>query len=77
MMFTPEDFELPLESQLRMRVIYDEVDNCTDVKELQKQLKAATEMMMNYQHILHRILKEKIEENLTEFNKLLNPSDNS
>ena len=77
MMFAPEDFELPLESQLRMRVIHDEVDNCTDVKELQKQLKGATEMMMNYQHILHRILKEKIEENLTEFNKLLNPSDNS
>ena len=77
MMFAPEDFELPLESQLRMRVIYDEIDNCTDVKELQKQLKAATEMMMNHQHILHRILKEKIEENLTEFNKLLNPSDNS
>ena len=76
-MFTPEDFQLPLESQLRMRVIHDEVDNCTDVKELQKQLKGATEMMMNYQHILHRILKEKIEENLTEFNKLLNPSDNS
>tara|TARA_S200002703_G_scaffold147681_1_gene143714 strand:+ start:696 stop:926 length:231 start_codon:yes stop_codon:yes gene_type:complete len=76
-MFTPEDFELPLESQLRMRVIHDEVDNCTDVKELQKQLKASTEMMMNYQHILHRILREKIEENLTEFNKLLNPADNS
>ena len=50
-MFAPEDFELPLESQLRMRVIHDEVDNCTDVKELQKQLKAATEMMMNYQRI--------------------------
>ena len=48
-------------------MITDEVDNCTDVKELQTQLKHATELMMKYQTILHRILKEQITKNLEDF----------
>ena len=63
-MFEPEDFQLSLESQLKLRVIRDEVDECRDMKELQEQLKAATELMMKYQTILNRILREKITENL-------------
>ncbi len=63
-MFEPEDFQLSLESQLKLRVIRDEVDECRDIKELQEQLKAATELMMKYQTILNRILREKITENL-------------
>jgi len=63
-MFEPEDFQLSLESQLKLRVIRDEVDECRDVKELQEQLKAATELMMKYQTILNRLLREKITENL-------------
>ena len=42
----------------------DEIDECRDIKELQKQLKAVTELMMRYQTILNRILREKITENL-------------
>ena len=76
-MFDASDFEMPLETQLKLRVIRDEIDNCKNVKELQTQLKGATELMMHYQHILHRLLKEKIEENMAEYNKLLKPSDNS
>ena len=76
-MFTAEDFNLSLEEQLKLRVIGDEIENCSDVKELKKQLKAATEAMIKYQHILHRILKEKIEENLTNFHEELGLSDNS
>ena len=45
-MFTPEDFQLSLESQLKLRVIRDEIDHCRDVEELQEQLKLATELMM-------------------------------
>jgi len=63
-MFEPEDFQLSLESELKLRVIRDEVDECRDIKELQEQLKAATELMMKYQTILNRLLREKIAENL-------------
>ena len=64
-MFEPEDFQLSLESELKLRVIRDEVDECRDIKELQEQLKAATELMMKYQTILNRLLREKITENLS------------
>jgi hypothetical protein len=63
-MFKPEDFQLSLESELKLRVIRDEVDECRDIKELQEQLKTATELMMKYQTILNRLLREKITENL-------------
>jgi hypothetical protein len=63
-MFEPEDFQLSLESELKLRVIRDEVDECRDIKVLQEQLKAATELMMKYQTILNRLLREKITENL-------------
>ena len=66
-MFDPQDFQLSLESQLKLRVIKDEVDECSDIKQLQEQLKAATELMMKYQTILNRLLREQIEKNLTDF----------
>lgn len=66
-MFTPEDFQLSLESQLKLRVINDEVDACKDVLILQEQLKASSELMMRYQTILNRILKEQVLKNLTDF----------
>ena len=66
-MFDPQDFQLSLESQLKLRVIRDEVDECSDIKQLQEQLKAATELMMKYQTILNRLLREQIEKNLKDF----------
>lgn len=66
-MFKPGDFNLSLESQLKLRVINDEIDSCTDVQALQEQLKASTELMMRYQTILQRILKEQLLNNLTDF----------
>jgi len=64
-MFVPEDFQLSLESELKLRVIRDEIDQCKDISELQQQLKSATELMMKYQTILNRLLQEKITENLS------------
>jgi len=64
-MFVPEDFQLSLESELKLRVIRDEIDQCKDIPELQQQLKSATELMMKYQTILNRLLQEKITENLS------------
>lgn len=66
-MFQPGDFELPLEIKLKLRVVNDEIDNCDDVKELKEQLKKATELMMNYQNIMNRMLREQIQKNLTDF----------
>jgi hypothetical protein len=66
-MFQPGDFELPLEIKLKLRVVNDEIDNCDDVKELREQLKKSTELMMNYQNIMNRMLREQIEKNLTDF----------
>ena len=66
-MFQPGDFNLSLESQLKLRVINDEVDSCKDVKVLQEQLKASSELMLRYQTILQRILKEQLLNNLTDF----------
>jgi hypothetical protein len=59
-MFKPEDFELPLEAHLKLRVMTDEVNNCNDVEQLREQLLASAKLLMNYQHILNRILREQI-----------------
>ena len=37
-MFNPEDFELTLEAQLKLRVLKDEIAGCSDVKQLQDNL---------------------------------------
>lgn len=74
-MFSAEDFYLTMEEELKLRVITDEIKECRDVSELQKQLTASTELMMKYQHILHRLLKEKIQENLNAFKAGLEPLD--
>lgn len=59
-MLTPEHFNIPLEKQLKMRVIYDEVDQCTDVEALQENLKATAEQLMKYQHMISTMLKDQI-----------------
>ena len=63
-MFKPSDFELPLEASLKLRVVNDEVDSCDDIDALKENLKGATKLLMNYQHILHRVLSEQIMKNL-------------
>ena len=59
-MLTPEHFEIPLEKQLKMRMIYDEVDQCTSVEALQENLKATAEQLMKYQHMISTMLKDQI-----------------
>tara|TARA_R100001129_G_scaffold47592_2_gene32520 strand:+ start:2078 stop:2302 length:225 start_codon:yes stop_codon:yes gene_type:complete len=63
-MFKEGDFELPLEASLKLRVVTDEIEKCSDVKQLQENLKGATQLMMRYQHILQRILIEQISKDL-------------
>ena len=73
-MFKVEDFELPLEGQLKLRVFNDEIDNCTDIEEVKKNLKQMCGLLMNYQHILNRILKEQIAKDLTDFSEVIKES---
>ena len=70
-MFKPEDFELPLEAQLKLRVLTDEIDNCNDVEALRTNIKDMAKLLMNYQNILNRLLKEQITKNLQDFEKML------
>jgi len=66
-MFKPEDFELPLEKQLRLRVIDKEVDDCDDREQLKENLKSCAYTLMRYQHILAQITKRQLEDELKMF----------
>jgi|TARA_Y100000015_G_C2370072_1_gene79557 hypothetical protein len=67
-MFDKEDFELSLESQLKMRVFRDEISKSTDVDALRENLIQVTELLVHYQHLLNTVLKKQLE---TESSKLL------
>jgi len=64
-MFKPEDFEIPLEKQLKLRVVYDDIDKCNDVSALQENLKAVVEQLTKYQHLLSVTLQKQLEQELT------------
>jgi hypothetical protein len=66
-MFDPEDFKLPLERQLKMRLLHDEVDNCTDVKQLQENLKACAESLMHHQHLLSILCRQQLMQELEKW----------
>ena len=66
-MFEKTDFELPLEKQLRLRVIHKEVDECRDTDELKEQLKQCAEVLMKYQHLLTMTLQRQITRDMTDF----------
>ena len=59
-MFKPEDFKVPLEKMLKIRVVNDEIDRCDDIKELKSQLKETARLVMVYQHLLGKIAQDKI-----------------
>jgi hypothetical protein len=64
-MLKPEDYELPLEKVLSLRVINDDIESCKDVKLLQNSLKDTSRLLLTYQHLLGAVLKEQILSNLT------------
>tara|TARA_R100000664_G_C2754876_1_gene142527 strand:- start:656 stop:865 length:210 start_codon:yes stop_codon:yes gene_type:complete len=67
-MFTPESFEMPLEAQLKLRVVTDEIKQCKDVKVLQDGLIATSELVARYQQILAATIKEVIEHEIEQIN---------
>ena len=76
-MFKPEDFQLTLEAQLKLRVVNDDIDKCTDVEVLRDNLKSSTKLLMNYQQIINRLMAEMITKDLEDYSKLLEGSPDS
>ena len=64
MMFSKEAFELSIEKSLRMRVIADEINNCSDVEELRKQLVSCAESLMRYQHLLAVVVEDSLKKEM-------------
>ena len=59
-MLKPEDFQIPLEKQLKLRLVFDDVEKCKDVDILQNSLKQVSEQLMKYQHLLGKVLEEQL-----------------
>ena len=74
-MFEASDFELSLETELKQRVILDEIDHCEDVKALQENLKNVTKLFMTYQHLLNKVITKQIEKNMIEMFQKFEASD--
>ena len=66
-MFSPDDFNLSLEAELKLRVLKDEINNCSDIKQLQDNLTEMSELCMRYQNIINNLLREKLTANMEEF----------
>ena len=67
MMLNPEDFEIPLEKQLRMRVIRQEIDECQDIDALKENLKTCAESLMRFQHLCSRMAEQQLKGFMNEF----------
>lgn len=63
-MFKPEDFKVPLEKMLKMRVVNDEIDRCDDIKELKAQLKETARLVMVYQHLIGKLAEHQLAQEL-------------
>ena len=66
-MLSPEDFELSLEKQLRLRVIKTEIDECTDIKALKENLKTCAESLMRFQNLCARMAEQQLKGMMSEF----------
>ena len=63
-MFDKEDFVVPLEKQLRLRIILDEIDHCDNVKVLQDNLKQCTQTLVSYQNLIAKITEKQLKQEL-------------
>ena len=63
-MFEPDDFIVPLEKQLRLRVALDEIDHCDNIKILQDNLKQCTQTLVSYQNLILKITEKKLKKEL-------------
>ena len=66
-MIPPEAFQIPLETELNVRIIYDEIEHCDDMKTLKENLRALVTQNTKLQHLLNTILEVQLK---TEWEKL-------
>ena len=66
-MFEPEDFELPLEKKLKLRIILDEVDHCDDKETLRESLKSCAQQLIQYQHMLGKAVERNLIDMVSQF----------
>ena len=57
-MFDKDDFKISMEKELRLRMVNDEINHCSDVEELRKQLINVTRLFTQYQHLLEIAVKQ-------------------
>jgi len=60
MMLKPGDFDLPLEKELRLRVIKKEIEECSSVDALRENLISCAESLMKYQHVCAKLAEENL-----------------
>lgn len=63
-MFKPDDFKVPLEKMLKMRVVNDEIDRCDNIKELKTQLKETARLVMVYQHLIGKLAQQQLAQDI-------------
>ena len=59
-MFDETDFNLPLEKELRLRVINKEIKECSDMEALKENLVLCSASLMKYQHLLSQMIKKQM-----------------
>jgi len=74
-MFKSEDFELPLEVQLKLRVVYDDIDKADDIAALKDNLKHLTKLLVQYQHLIKNLLMKQLESESSNILKQIDVSD--
>ena len=59
-MLEPEDFEIPLEKQLRLQLIKKEIAECEDIEALRTHLAICAESLMKYQQVAAKLAEKNL-----------------
>ena len=66
-MLKAEWFNLPLERELTLHKINQEVDDCTDIKALRESVKSLAYQNARFQHMIGELLRESMTAEVAEF----------
>ena len=66
-MIRSEWFNLPLERELTLHKINQEVDECDDIKALRESVKSLAYQNARFQHMIGEMLKESVSAELYDF----------
>ena len=66
-MLKAEWFNLPLERELTLHKINQEVDDCNDIDSLRSSIKSLAYQNARFQHMIGEMLKESLTDELADF----------